>query len=60
VGNWRKIADFVNTNKSPSECFKRVHKYQKGTKVGKWTDEMDRKIEELYKKYRNNWALIAK
>lgn len=45
VGNWRKIAEFVNSNKSPEQCFDRLHKYQKGTKVGKWTEEMDRKVE---------------
>jgi Myb-like DNA-binding domain len=31
-----------------------------GAKVGKWTKEMDTKLQKLYETYRSNWALIAK
>lgn len=50
----------VDTNKEPSECFDRVNKVANGAKVGKWTAELDAKLEKLYQKYRNNWTLIAK
>jgi hypothetical protein len=54
------VAEEVGTNKDAMECYNRVHKMANGTKIGKWSEELDAKVHQLYLKYRNNWALIAK
>lgn len=58
--NWKQISEFINTNKDEKDCYNRVHKLAGGSKIGKWTEEQDAKLYQLYLKYRNNWALIAK
>lgn len=60
AGNWSKVAQTVNTNKDATDCYNRVHKMANGSKIGKWSEEMDAKVHQLYLKYRNNWNLIAK
>ena len=44
TGNWQKISEAVNTNKDASECFARVHKFNNGAKIGKWSEELDAKV----------------
>jgi hypothetical protein len=41
AGNWQKIANEVDTNKEPGECFDRVNRVANGAKIGKWTNELD-------------------
>ena len=44
AGNWSKVASEVDTNKDAEDCYNRIHKMANGTKIGKWSEELDAKI----------------
>lgn len=57
--NWKKIADLF-PDKTAVQCSSRYRRIQPGINKGFWTKLEDEKLLLSYKKYGNNWKMIAK